>query len=537
MEYDVFISYSSENTITATRIAEWLETRAGLTCWYTARNLPPDCPNQTDVLLETIEQSSVFLLISSYGATIDHNMQIAVSHAMANEIARVDFKLDSLGNPVYEAIPLGGYQNPDADWELAVYSLARRIKAIIERADSQEEYDHEYENIETYKQSGKRGFVHMLILVIFVTGAVLVYTSYFEGRGVANTQPGLVSGEGLNIEELYERAHEGDAVAQYEYGRIMMITQDFYEATYWFRHAARQDHVQAQMALAHNYRHGLGTIQHTGLDWYWDARAGSTHGIPEWQLQLANIYRLGHIVPMNLERALYWHMQSAEGGFAPAQTWLASMYLTGFYGVEIDYEQAVYWYRQAALQGDANGQTSLGTMYAQGRGVDHSYEEAAYWFRQAAQHEPTWLDYHETGWNVAVAQLNLGTMYEHGFGVETDLAQAAYLYKQAAEFGHPAGQNNFAVMLQSGQGVEQDYQQAVYWFRKSAEGGYPRGAAHLGFMYENGTGVAQDYRQAIYWYQRALDRGAVLYIQGVATSFRPAPDWVLVRLQYLLENS
>jgi len=528
---DVFICASGANSIKIRQIAAWLEIHEGLSCWFCERNMPPNCANETELTLQMIKQASVFLLVSSAGAKFNHNVQVAISHAMAHEISRFEFKLDN--QPVYELISqashTGVYQRPDANWELAVLSLGRQIKKLATSA--WEEGAHEI----TETHSRRPNVLYIFILLIFVFGGVLTYSSFLMGR--ENPPPPVYAEveDGSFIVPLSERAHEGDRDAQYEYGSIKMILQSFEEATYWFTQAAAQDHVSAQMALAHNYRHGIGIERDPNLAWYWDARAGAVYGIPEWQLQLSLQYRLGHMIPQDLEMSLYWHMRAAEGGFVPAQTWLGHMYLHGD-GVAQSNAQAAHWFGQAAWQGDPFAQFTLGGMYFYGQGVAQSHEQAVHWFRQAAEQDHDFFQGdHISMQGISGARVSLGWMYEH----DENLEQAAYWYKSAAELGHPVGQNNFGFMLQNGYGVEQDYEQALYWFRKSADQRYTRAAANLGLMYELGTGVEQNDEQAIFWYRYsmydALTFGDALWaVWADVNVFEP--EWVRGRLQRLLEQ-
>jgi len=535
---DIFICYNNTNVIAARKIAEWMENHEGLSCWFANRNMPPNC-NETELSLQMIEQSTVFVLISSLGVPVNHSVQ--VSHAMALDIERVEFKLSATGLPTYGGLSQcsqsGGFQNSDADWELALYALGRQIKKLI--SDAQKESD----GLEAMDRNNQRpNFLYLFVLLIFVVGGVMTYTSIMPERANPGLDSDFTYDFTFTSPPLEERAHAGDRAAQYEYGRMLMLIQDYEEATYWFKQAAEQDHIMAQLALANNYRHGVGIERDGGLATYWDARAGSTYGMPEWQFHLANFYRDGFLVPPDPERALYWHRQSAHGGFLPAQSWLARLYIFG-YGVARDYQQAAYWYKQAAIQGDVGSQTAIGTMYALGQGVDQSYENAAYWYRRAATHNPADFDWafgfnwgNLNDWDISVAQVSLGVMYEYGFGVEdVDLDQAAFWYRSAAELGHPVGQNNLGIMYKDGRGVEQSYETAVYWFRLAAELGLPSAAAHLGLMYELGTGVEQDYEQAIYWYQRV---GYGITISLLSHEFREhAPDWVEDRLRQLLAQT
>jgi hypothetical protein len=66
-----------------------------------------------------------------------------------------------------------------------------------------------------------------------------------------------------------------------------------------------------------------------------------------------------------------------------AQVKLAEMYRKGK-GVEMDLIAAAQWYQKAAADGDAEAQFELGDMYKQGVGVEKNNALAIKWFRKAA---------------------------------------------------------------------------------------------------------------------------------------------------------
>ena len=69
-----------------------------------------------------------------------------------------------------------------------------------------------------------------------------------------------------------------------------------------------------------------------------------------------------------------WYQKAAQQGDAQAQFNLGEMYRRG-HGVTQDYEKAVEWYQKAAQQGDAQAQFNLGEMYRRGHGVTQNKEK------------------------------------------------------------------------------------------------------------------------------------------------------------------
>jgi len=476
---DIFICYSTADVAEAARLADRLENQCGFTCWYAERDMPFANYDDTEKILQIINECSFFLLISSSNTTDSQNVQVAVSHALALGKDRVELKIEN--GEISDQAFINCYQ---------------KIRATIaSEREVPEEFDYE-------KSSWfGRHLVYIIILIIGVVGGVLTFNSL---RGEPREQIGLEYFED-DVPDMFgtleEQAREGDAEAQYELGRLLMIIQSFDDATYWFRQAAEQGHQSAQAILAFNYQAGIGVARNRYQAAYWFYQAGEAND-PFIQFDIASMYSDGNILPQDMEQAAYWFRKSAEQNITEAQVHLGGMHYHG-QGIEVNHELAAYWYRRAADMGDPYGQSNLGIMYYMGHGIAQSYEEAAYWYRKAAMQD------------MSGAQVNLGWMYEFGHGVDMDIEQALYWYHRAAELGDISGMNNYGVLAYQ----IQHYETAISWFRRTAELGDPRGMALLGYMYENGAGVERDYERAIYWYQQAQHGG---------------PHWAADRLAVLL---
>ena len=472
---DIFICYSHADAVDAARVAAYLENHGGFTCWYAHRDLiESDESENPDSILNEINDCAVFLFISSPNTS--DSQWVAASHALALDKDRFELKIEDgeISNQAF----LSCYEQ-----------LSRLLKSEIQLDESYDE-----ENLSGF---GKR-LVYIMILIIGVAGAVLTFNSLsgrLEEQMIAAEEEAQPNMRVL----LTERAQEGEAAAQYEMGRLLMIVQDFDEAVYWYRKAALQGHRGAQSELAINYHRGIGTDRNHIQAAYWFYKAGDVTD-PFYQFTIGQMYRDGNLLDWNRELAKYWFQMAAENELSEAQVSLGFMLVE-----DNEFEQAIYWYRRAAERGDVYAQSNLGLMYSLGQGVAPSQEEAIRWFRLAAERD------------MPGAQVNLGWMYEFGQGVERDTEQAAYWYLRAAELGYVNGMNNYGVVAYS----KQQYETAIYWFRQAAERSDPRGMGLLGYMYENGNGIEQCDESAIFWYEQALMHGQA---------------WVAERLQFLLND-
>ncbi|MGR3177291.1 MAG: tetratricopeptide repeat protein [Candidatus Anammoxibacter sp.] len=145
-----------------------------------------------------------------------------------------------------------------------------------------------------------------------------------------------------SIQELKEKAQNGDAKAQYSLGIMCYsgqgVAQDYNEAVMWYKKAAEQ-------------------------------------GVADAQFRLGVIYTDGQGVTQDYKEAAKWYRKAAERGNATAQYRLGVAYYDG-QGVAQDYKEAIKWYRKAAEQGVANARYNIGLMYEGGQGIAQDYKEA-----------------------------------------------------------------------------------------------------------------------------------------------------------------
>lgn len=76
--------------------------------------------------------------------------------------------------------------------------------------------------------------------------------------------------------------------------------------------------------------------------------------------------------------------ESAEQGDALGQAKLASLYLLGRNGVEVDNKRAAQWILKAAEQGHLEAQVILAALYDRGLGVKGNKKMADKWYGKAA---------------------------------------------------------------------------------------------------------------------------------------------------------
>jgi localization factor PodJL len=115
--------------------------------------------------------------------------------------------------------------------------------------------------------------------------------------------------------------------------------------------------------------------------------------------------------------------QLADGGYAPAEFYLAQLYQDGKAGLAKDPTQSRRWLEKAAEGGDRTAMHNLALDEHEGVGGPRNAAAAAEWFRRAA--ELGLLD----------SQFNLAAIYEHGDGVSQNPAEAYKWYLIAGRAG------------------------------------------------------------------------------------------------------
>ena len=113
----------------------------------------------------------------------------------------------------------------------------------------------------------------------------------------------------------------------------------------------------------------------------------------------------------------------ADGGYAPAEFYLAELYQDGKAGLAKDASQSRHWLERAAEGGDRTAMHNLALDLHEGVGGARNAAQAAEWFRRAA--ELGLLD----------SQFNLAAIYEHGDGVSVNPAEAYKWYLIAGRSG------------------------------------------------------------------------------------------------------
>ena len=190
-------------------------------------------------------------------------------------------------------------------------------------------------------------------------------------------------------ERLADAAAEGNAAAQYEYGRRLLggekgLSANPHQAALWLTAASLRGHAKAQSLLGWCYAVGRGVEKspEESRRWY---EASARQGSAVACLELAKSGLREHREP----DAAHWLQPLAEAGFPGPQNILGKLLLLDKGGA-IPQAEAQRYLRFAAMNGDAEACLLMSYCYAKGIGVPRNTTLMNSWLRLAAQHgDPT----------------------------------------------------------------------------------------------------------------------------------------------------
>lgn len=181
---------------------------------------------------------------------------------------------------------------------------------------------------------------------------------------------------------LIRQAKEGDPLAQYEYGRRLLLGQkgvkhDPAAAVAWLRAAASDGYAPAQAVLALCYERGLGVERSTEEAKRLYTLAAAQGHTPACQALIAQEMKAG-----NKAGAAGWLRSMAEGGNPAAQLLYGKSCLSGAFG-KARKTDGIRFIRYAAMQENKEACLLMADCYAKGRGVPQDDDMARGWHRNA----------------------------------------------------------------------------------------------------------------------------------------------------------
>lgn len=324
------------------------------------------------------------------------------------------------------------------------------------------------------------------------------------------------------IELTLKHAESGDGFAQYIVGKSYMLENDHPQGIRWLTASSAAGDPFGMMELAKARLEGQGVEKDVALAIELLERVGnSNHQLAKLaQSRLGRIYETAEHGVEDLDKAVAWHLKSAQAGFSVSQWALA--HLQYFRLRKPD--NTVSWAGLAAAQSFKPAYMLLGLIHYNGFGTPRNYVEALRWLTRA---------YEENSARVAY---EIGSIHSSGgYGVQRDVVQAVSWYQKGVEQNDPYALLAFSRALVRGVEVPRDEKLAFEYASRSSAANHSPADAYLGTLYVRGIGTPADPQQGFVLFEKSAKNGSVLgmvelglaYAHGIGTpqDFSSAMEW------------
>ncbi|MFZ6801021.1 tetratricopeptide repeat protein [Undibacterium sp. Di24W] len=225
--------------------------------------------------------------------------------------------------------------------------------------------------------------------------------------------------------QIYRKNQEQIGMQEIDRWRMQAMAGQVAQAIPQLKHAANENNVTAQRALAEVLLHKLETAQE-GARY---AEQAAVAGDVAAQYMLGKAYFDGSATATgapDMAKARHWLELAAENQHAPAMYLLGLMYKSGYAG-RVDYILSVKWLARAVQLHHAEAMFMLANAYHDGQGVTRDQKQALRLYQAAAEKE-----------NPQAAQV-LAMAYRDGtLGLKQDKNESEQMLREVAHIlSHP----------------------------------------------------------------------------------------------------
>ena len=182
---------------------------------------------------------------------------------------------------------------------------------------------------------------------------------------------------------IHGRANNGDAQAQYELAQLYEtgdnVQKSLAKARKWYRKAASQGHLEAQVAFGQfnmdQYPYGRNYDTRPEAYYWLSLAADQDNKVAQYEIGVLYREYFNNAYGDFLLDSLEMYKKSAEQDYVPALLALAHIYEKGD-GVDIDYSKSYRYYTRAAEQGSLVAKAHLAKMHYFGMSVEASTDIA-----------------------------------------------------------------------------------------------------------------------------------------------------------------
>lgn len=294
----------------------------------------------------------------------------------------------------------------------------------------------------------------------------------------------------------YTKAAEaGHASAQYKLGEFYegIVEEGHNEkALMWYEKAAKQQHIEARLALGRIHREGHMVPKDLKKSFDY-ARELSE------EKSSVVVAEMKALVKEGSADALKWFEEQAAKGNPVAQNYMARAYEEGVL-VPQNLRTAIDLYQQAALKGRRSAENRLSELnqahLLEALNIKPTVSLSALNIKksEAKKEKP----------DVGTTRLSPEDVFQQGKREEGEknYAKAMEHYTKAADQNHPSAQYSMGVFYDHGYHVSWDHQKAIEWYTKAANHNHVEAQLKLGEIYCFGKDT-KNYKEAIKWYKAA----------------------------------
>lgn len=308
--------------------------------------------------------------------------------------------------------------------------------------------------------------------------------------------PGDAPGRRATLEQIAERARQGDAAALYKLAMIYdmgydSVAVDSARSTALYRQAALLGYAPAQSFLGYRYFKGEYVAKDIDSALYWIAKAAG-NGDARAANNLGYLLSEGSVVAQDYEKAVHWLTIAADAGLPTGESLLADLYRRGL-GTVPDTAKAVSLYTRAIEGGLQDAEMKLLSMMGrkwESLPADSMVRFGRYYYtRRAPSVGVTLFEYASRQGNADAFAL-LGDAYSRAQGVAYDHDKSIACFLEAALRGNPSAQFVIAELLD----IFPDALSAETFTKIITE-------------YYKDTTVPSGIFTATYWYDKAAQKG------------------------------
>lgn len=308
--------------------------------------------------------------------------------------------------------------------------------------------------------------------------------------------PGDAPERRATLEQIAERARQGDAAALYKLAMIYdmgydSVAVDSARSTALYRQAALLGYAPAQSFLGYRYFKGEYVAKDIDSALYWIAKAAG-NGDARAANNLGYLLSEGSVVAQDYEKALHWLTIAADAGLPTGESLLADLYRRGL-GTAPDTAKAVSLYTRAIEGGLQDAEMKLLSMMGrkwESLPADSMVRLGRYYYTRRAPSVGVTLFEYASRLGNADAFVLLGDAYSRAQGVAYDHDKSIACFLEAALRGNPSAQFVIAELLD------------IFPDALSAE----RPESVIEAFYD-GKPVPKDIYSPSYWYEKAAAKG------------------------------